>query len=66
MGNVTLNTEFNTFYKNVDLAIPKEVINEKLSLDFNNKKKDYSLLAKDSFKLGKSTTSTALSFFRNE
>ena len=55
---VTINTEadFNNFFKEIQVAMPSEIIKEKLGIDIKTKKKDYRFLAKDSIRLGKAIT----------
>lgn len=58
IGNVTLNSErdFNNFFREIYLALPRDIIQDKLGIEITTKKKDYRFLAKDSIKIGKAIT----------
>jgi len=58
IGNVTINSErdFNNMFKEIQLALPKSVIEEKLGINIKVNKQDYRLFAKDSIKFSKAIT----------
>lgn len=57
-GNVSINYEkgLNTFFDKIKIALRSDVIQDKLGIKIETKKKDYRFLATDSVKLGKSLT----------
>lgn len=55
LGNVSINSEknINTFFEEIYIALSSEIIQDKLGITINTRKKDYRFLATDSIKLGK-------------
>lgn len=65
LGNVTISSEnnLNNMFRELDLELPSDVIEEKLGVDIPTKKKTYQFLATDSIKLSKSISLRELDSF---